>query len=677
VVGLRSGAAVLLVAGLLLSTPIVASAHAELVLSVPADGAVLGVTPGSVLLYFSEQLDPSLSEATVTGPGGEVVTGPPSAERLIQVNLDTNLPGAYHVMWRAVSDVDGHTTSGAFSFTVGATPGTAPTLTASGPSATNWVVTIARWIEDLALILGVGSLFILWLGRRQEPLPWVQPELLLVFGVALAAGVVVVTGEAVSAAGASLHGVATYLTTGLAGTARVARILLESLACIVVARRAYALLGVILVALVVALAASGHAASSVLAVALDSGHVLTAGIWVGGIIAMAMLHPPDGWSAGGKALLTRFTPWALAAFVVTIALGFVQAILNVGTWTALVTTGYGRVLIAKSAAVLLLIPLSLLAWRRRSPHLRIEAGIGITVVLAASLLAAFPLPVDSGTAASTVVLTSDAGLPHGTDLTIGAQAGQTLVGVTVSPGRPGNNTLTVYVLAADGASASTSLAVRATVDGRDTPLHGCGETCRGATVQLTGGDALSIHVSGAEGGTASIRLPALPAPDGTVLLDAALAQMKRLSSVTMHETLTGGTGLPTDVTDYEEVAPDRLMWTEPGGAAAISVGNAFYARERAGAPFIAQTGHDAVPEPSFAWQFFPTATAVHVLGVTTLDGVRTKVVEFFAGEPGTPVWFRFYIDAADHVQLSDMSAPGHFMTQSFAHFNAPLTINLP
>ena len=377
-VGLRSGAAVLLVAGLLLSTPIVASAHAELVLSVPADGAVLGVTPGSVLLYFSEQLDPSLSEATVTGPGGEVVTAPPSAERLIQVNLDTNLPGAYHVTWRAVSDVDGHTTSGAFSFTVGATPGTAPTLAASGPSATNWVVTIARWIEDLALILGVGSLFILWLGRREEPLPWVQPELLLVFGVALAAGIVVVTGEAVAAAGASLHGVATYLTTGLAGTARVARILLESVACIAVARRAYALLGVILVALVVALAASGHAASSVLAVSLDSGHVLTAGVWVGGIIAMATLHPPDGWSAGGRALLTRFTPWALAAFVATIALGFVQAILNVGTWTALVTTGYGRVLIAKSAAVLLLIPLSLLAWRRRSPHLRVEAGIGIT-----------------------------------------------------------------------------------------------------------------------------------------------------------------------------------------------------------------------------------------------------------------------------------------------------------
>jgi hypothetical protein len=262
-------------------------------------------------------------------------------------------------------------------------------------------------------------------------------------------------------------------------------------------------------------------------------------------------------------------------------------------------------------------------------------------------------------------------------LTIGGQAGQTLVGVTVVPGRPGRNTLTVYVLSADGAGASGSLAVKATVNGRTTSLRGCGATCRDATVTLSGEDALAIHVGGPEGGTASILLPSLPAPDGTALLDAALARMKSLSSVTMHETLTGGTGLPTDVTDYEEVAPDRLLWTEPGGASAISIGDAFYARQSAGAPFVAQTGHDPVSEPSFAWQYFPAATAVHLMGVATIDGVNTTVVGFFTGEPGTPVWFRFYIDAADQVALSDMSAPGHFMTQSFAHFDAPLAINLP
>ncbi|HEY5050125.1 MAG TPA: copper resistance protein CopC, partial [Acidothermaceae bacterium] len=633
--------------------------------------------PASVLLYFSEQIDPSLSEATVSGPGGERVTAPPASARLIQVDLDTNLPGSYRVTWRAVSDVDGHSTSGAFSFTVGQPAGATVANATASVSVTNWAVTVARWIEDLALIVGVGSLFITWLGRRTDALPWVQPELTLVFGVALAAGVVVVAGEAVAAAGISVHGLTAYFTTGLAGTARLVRILLEVAACVAAIRRVYAVLGVILVALVVALATSGHEASSVGAVALDAGHVLSAGVWVGGILAMATLRPPDGWRAGGRALLARFTPWALATFVATIALGVVQAILNVGTWSALVSTTYGRVLIAKSAAVLLLIPLSLVAWRRRSPHLRIEAAISATVVLAASLLSAFPLPVDSGTASNSAVLTSDVGLPHGSDLTIGAQAGQTLVGVTIDPGAPGRNSVTVYVLSADGAAASQSLPVTAVVDGRAMPLQACGDTCRKGTAQLAGSDALSIHVGGAEGGTATVQLPALPARNGTALLDAALARMKDLTSVTMHETLTGGTGLPTDVTDYEEVAPDRLMWTEPGGAAAISVGSLFSARERSGAPFVAQSGHDPVPEPNFSWQYFPAATAVHLMGSALLDGVQTSVVEFFTGEPGTPVWFRFYVDGTDHVVLSDMSAPGHFMTQSFAHFDAPLVINAP
>jgi hypothetical protein len=84
-----------------------------------------------------------------------------------------------------------------------------------------------------------------------------------------------------------------------------------------------------------------------------------------------------------------------------------------------------------------------------------------------------------------------------------------------------------------------------------------------------------------------------------------------------------------------------------------------------------------VSEPNFSWQFFPAAQAVHLLGSASIDGVQTSVVEFFAGEPGTPVWFRFYIDSSDQVELSDMMAPGHFMTQSFAHFDIPATIVLP
>jgi hypothetical protein len=45
------------------------------------------------LLYFSEQINLNLSEAKVTGPGGEAVTGPLQRARLMQIDLYTNLPG--------------------------------------------------------------------------------------------------------------------------------------------------------------------------------------------------------------------------------------------------------------------------------------------------------------------------------------------------------------------------------------------------------------------------------------------------------------------------------------------------------------------------------------------------------------------------------------------------------
>ncbi len=654
-VGLRARAALLLATGFLMCAPISAGAHAELVLSSPVDGATLGVTPGSVLLYFSEQLNPTLSNATVVDPAGAVVSGGPSSAQAIQVDLLSNLPGTYKVTWFAVSLVDGHQTQGALTFNVGSR-NLALTNGSGGPTLDDGIISVARFIEDLALILAVGAVFILWLSRRADELTWVRPPLVLIFGVALASGAVVVAGDALTAAGPHPSGLVSYFTTSLSGTARAVRVLLEAFACLVVSRqgsRVWPVLG----GIVLALAVSGHAADSALGVALDAAHVLTAGIWVGGIMTLATLHPPGGWRAGGGALLTRFTPWALAAFCATVALGTGQGVLNVGTVSALFATTYGRVLIAKSLGILLLIPLSFIAWRRRSTHLRVEAGLGVTVVLAASLLAAFPLPSAIAASPGSVNLTAEVGLPRGAELTLGAQAGQTLVGITVSPARPGTNEMTLYVLSGDGSAASGRLAVSATVDGKLVVLQGCGDTCRRGPVRLAGSDAVSIHVGGTEGGTAALALPALPSPDGSTVLKAALARMRTVKSVTMHETLTGGTGDPTFITDYKEVAPDRLEWTQPSGASAIAVGSAFTERQGSDRPWVAQSGHDSVPEPSFSWQFFPAPSAVHILGSTSLDGVPATVVGFFAGQPGTPVWFRFYIDSSDRVD-----ALGHVRT---------------
>src|SRR5450759_5940682 len=74
---------------------------------------------------------------------------------------------------------------------------------------------------------------------------------------------------------------------------------------------------------------AGHAMASPQAggaVFADAIHVLSAGMWAGGILALATLHPPDGWRGPeARALLDRFGGVALIAFAIPALTGVRRA----------------------------------------------------------------------------------------------------------------------------------------------------------------------------------------------------------------------------------------------------------------------------------------------------------------------------------------------------------------
>ena len=111
---------------------------------------------------------------------------------------------------------------------------------------------------------------------------------------------------------------------------------------------------------VVALAAAGHAAGAIpgwWGITADAGHLLAAGLWAGGILALATVRLPQGWSGPqGRALLTRFAPVALAGFLLSAGFGLVQAFQQVGTVHSLLASSYGRVLGVKALAVAAMLP---------------------------------------------------------------------------------------------------------------------------------------------------------------------------------------------------------------------------------------------------------------------------------------------------------------------------------
>jgi len=98
-------------------------AHAFLDHASPAVGSTVPTAPEAVTMWFTQELEPAFTTATVTDASGNTVdTGPakvdPKDPTLLRVALKKLSPGTYTVSWHALS-VDTHTTTGHFTFTVG------------------------------------------------------------------------------------------------------------------------------------------------------------------------------------------------------------------------------------------------------------------------------------------------------------------------------------------------------------------------------------------------------------------------------------------------------------------------------------------------------------------------------------------------------------------------------
>ena len=101
-----------------------AQAHAFLDHATPAVGSTVPTAPEAVTMWFTQELEPAFTTATVTDASGNTVdTGPaqvdPKDSTKLRVALKKLSPGTYTVSWHALS-VDTHTTTGHFTFTVGA-----------------------------------------------------------------------------------------------------------------------------------------------------------------------------------------------------------------------------------------------------------------------------------------------------------------------------------------------------------------------------------------------------------------------------------------------------------------------------------------------------------------------------------------------------------------------------
>lgn len=345
-------------------------------------------------------------------------------------------PGTYTVDWRTVAKDDGHPSSGKFSFVVdsGAAMAIAPTVPGAqdsvqptaelGAGITSTSVdamdvesatyVLARWLNFISLvaIIGVIAFRFLVLPRVTQKVDTgdSQPEagsgrgdsfanlssqraatlgLLASVAVLVAAVWRLYAERAVVGGGISLTTVL-HSNWGKVWHVQLAAALVALIA-FALARRsrqasgpaapaaAWIVAGLAVVILGASSAFSGHAMAAPqwrnTAVLLDILHVLAAGGWLGGLLAVAVVGVPVAMSISSDQdpaermplvarVVNAFSPTALTFAGTVVVTGGLAAKMRIGSWTALFHSNYGVVLLVKLGFVLLVIAGGAFNWRR-------------------------------------------------------------------------------------------------------------------------------------------------------------------------------------------------------------------------------------------------------------------------------------------------------------------------
>jgi putative copper export protein/methionine-rich copper-binding protein CopC len=337
-------------------------AHAQLVASSPASGAVLPESPEALRLIFSEPLESqvtSLDLRTLDGTpildrAGEVDPDDPHALVAVPPRLDD---GIYSITWRSLSAADGHIVEGFLHFGVGEVQVDLPGASSHEVHGDADVIgVVGRWLTYVGLLAAIGLAAFHWLVLRESAMPRRLIQLLAA-GLALAA---IATLLSALAAGVESGAGAAYLVESRTGLLQLARALVAGVGAAALiwgpalwARPIAIGTGLAGVALLIT---AGHASAIPGVVPILAGivHVVAVALWVGGVAGLLVLVLRPAWICETAPTLRTVVP-RFSAIALT-SVGFVVA---TGAFSAWVQTGdlipigseYGRTLIIKGALV--------------------------------------------------------------------------------------------------------------------------------------------------------------------------------------------------------------------------------------------------------------------------------------------------------------------------------------
>ncbi|SCW80893.1 copper transport protein [Paenibacillus tianmuensis] len=395
----------------LLGSAAPAGAHASLVQTVPANGAELEKPPEQVVLTFNERLEEGLYYLRVYDGSKRKVTDKTAVMNDTRTALTLDLPGLtkgiYVVTYHVIS-ADGHPVDGTYLFAVGQSldqpsgvGGSAPAIEHlhrhDGPMSTFGVKDVlqfgSRILFYLALLGFTG--WLLWLrwfvpGEKTDPArvrlkQWAE-RLQQLYLIAYILFMWAHMGDLIGDGGA--EGLLRLFTQTTVGYAWLGGLLLALLSFVVLYRSIF--FDYIWLALVwFAKSLLGHAAAfepKSETLVLDWLHLAASSVWVGGLLMLLVLWRTD--KELGKRFLPNFSTAALISILLLTVSGVLTVFIFLPDVRYIVETGWGKLLLAKTGLVLLVVVTAALIrfLFRKSSERRAGRLLGVDAVLMALIV---------------------------------------------------------------------------------------------------------------------------------------------------------------------------------------------------------------------------------------------------------------------------------------------------
>ncbi len=375
-------------------------AHSNLVRSDPPPNSVLPASPKQVTLVFTEEVEPQFSEASVLDATGRKVDKGYSVDskdhRVMIVGLPELQAGVFTVVWKALSAVDGHATSGSFPFGVGDVTikeeqrQKSDNANAALPQPLEVLVRWANFLAQTIIMGGIIFALFVWLPSTSEAslrLTGSSGDIALrgldritrairfsvVFAL-VAAAMSLLLQASIIAGTLSLESL-TRSALGILSSTRFGTVWISRLLAILIILYVVGTLGKSAKARIpwiVALILGGillltsslishnaaTAPSPIVNTVSDWVHLVAVSAWVGGLFHFALTLRVKGsgsdLGATGKLatlLLRRFSSVAVVSLGMIGVTGLYSVWLEVGSLTALFSTNYGFILLTKLSLI--------------------------------------------------------------------------------------------------------------------------------------------------------------------------------------------------------------------------------------------------------------------------------------------------------------------------------------